>query len=407
MVKAGADISNKNILLVVSGGISAYKSVELARLLVKSGANVKVVMTAAGEQFVSALTFRTVTGNPVAVSMWAEPSSPFPHISLSKEADLVVVAPATANILAKMACGIADDLASTTLLSARCPVVVAPAMNVHMYSNFATRRNLRILEENGIVLIGPDKGELACGDEGVGRMSEPTQVFEVIKREISLIKNLSQKSIMVTAGPTREHVDPVRFISNPSSGKMGFAVADRAARRGAKVYLVSGPVEIPTPPGSIVSKVTTAEEMKREVMDKLGEVDALVMAAAVSDFKPSSSEMKKIKKSGEVLKFELEPTEDILKLVSQRKDKPLVVGFAAETHDVIENAVKKLNDKDMDMIVANEVGGGEMGFGADRSLAAIISRGETGGHLEMMSKVELADAILAKLAAAFEKKRRS
>ncbi|MDD5448824.1 MAG: bifunctional phosphopantothenoylcysteine decarboxylase/phosphopantothenate--cysteine ligase CoaBC, partial [Actinomycetota bacterium] len=315
MGKVKADVSNKNILLVVSGGISAYKAVELARLLVKGGANVKVIMTEAGERFVSSLTFRTVTGNPVVVSMWAEPSSPFPHISLSRDADLIVVAPATANILAKMTCGIADDLATTTLLSARCPIVVAPAMNLRMYSNFATQRNLRILAENGVIFAGPEEGELACGEEGAGRMCEPPQILEVIKREISLIENLSQKTIMVTAGPTREYVDPVRFISNPSSGRMGFAVADRAARRGAKVYLVSGPVDLPVPPGTIVSRVTTAEDIKREVMDKLDEVDALVMAAAVSDFKPSFSEAKKIKKGGGVPKLELEPAEDILKLV--------------------------------------------------------------------------------------------
>ncbi len=392
----------RNVLLGVTGGIAAYKAVELARLLVRRGADVKVIMTDAGRQFVTPLTFRTITGNPVATSLWSDPLSPLPHISLSEEADLIVVAPATANTIARSARGVADDLLSTTLLAARGRVVYAPAMNTRMYRHPATRDNLERLREAGAVVVEPGEGDLACGDEGVGRMAEPFDIMKVIEREITRVEDLEGKVITVTAGPTREYIDPVRFLSNPSTGLMGFTIAEQAARRGADVILISGPVSIPYPTEVEVTPVVSAAQMKQAVMKRLGRTDVLIMAAAVADYRPVVVAERKIKKKGGVLELELEHTEDILVAVSEEKGNCLVVGFAAETDNVIENAKDKLAAKDMNLVVANKVGEVDSGFAAGTNMAAVIGP-ETGDvELSMMFKVELADLLLDRLSGIIE-----
>ncbi|MHB8896357.1 MAG: bifunctional phosphopantothenoylcysteine decarboxylase/phosphopantothenate--cysteine ligase CoaBC [Candidatus Geothermincolia bacterium] len=397
-----SDLSGKNVLLGITGGIAAYKVAELARMLVKANACVKVVMTEAGRQFVTPLTFRTLTGNPVATTLWSDPASPFPHISLSDEADVIAVAPATADIIAKMANGIGDDLLSTTLLAARGRVIVAPAMNTRMYLNPVTQGNLRKVREMGAVLINPCEGGLACRTEGVGRMAEPADIMAVIVRELEINAGLEGKRLLITAGPTREYIDPVRFLSNPSTGLMGYAVADRAARRGAQVTLISGPVEQPRPAGVEVVDVVSAADMKEAVLGHLDAADALVMAAAVADYTPVATAEKKIKKSDGVPDIEFESTVDILKSVAPVKNGRIVVGFAAETNDVVENAMKKLADKDLDLIVANQVGEPGSGFGSTTDRAAVIARGDTGATLEMMSKIELAEILLDRLSGLFK-----
>lgn len=395
-----ADLSGKTVLLGVTGGIAAYKVAELARSLIKAGACVKVVMTEAAQQFVGPLTFRTITGNPVATTMWSDPGSPFPHISMSEEADLILVAPATANIIAKMANGIADDLLSTTLLAAKGTVVIAPAMNNRMYLNEVTQANLRKVHEAGAVIVDPCEGELACGAEGVGRMAEPAEIMAVVESELALASDLEGRRILVTAGPTREYIDPVRFISNPSTGKMGYAVAARAAGRGAQVTLISGPVEMPAPAGIELVRVTTASEMKDAVLGRLDATDVLVMAAAVADYTPARTAAGKMKKDAGVPEIEFVATADILKEVAGLKRAGLVlVGFAAETDDVISNAASKLKDKDLDLIVANKVGEPGSGFGSATDLAAVLGSGEEVAELRLISKIELADLLLDRISA--------
>jgi len=396
------DLADKTVLLGVTGGISAYKVAELARLLVKAGVNVKVVMTEAGQQFVTPLTFRTLTGNPVATTMWSDPGSPFPHISLSDEADLIVVAPATANIIAKMAGGIADDLLSTTLLAARGTVVVAPAMNSRMYLNPITQANLEKLRRMGVVVLAPGEGGLACRTEGVGRMAEPSEIFDAVASELAVTSDLEGRRVLVTAGPTREYIDPVRFISNPSTGLMGYTVAARAARRGADVTLISGPVELPCPPGVRLVNVVSAADMKEAVLENLADSDVLVMAAAVADYTPAQVAPSKMKKSEGVPELKFTATADILKEVAPRKDGRIVVGFAAETDDVVDNARKKLKGKDLDLIVANKVGEPGSGFGSSTDLAAVISEADSDATLTMMSKIELADLLLDRVTGLFK-----
>lgn len=392
------ELADKNVLIGVTGGIAAYKVAEIARMLVRGGLNVKVIMTSAGQQFVTPLTFRTITGNPVATSMWSDPASPLPHISLSEEADLILVAPATANVIAKYAKGIADDLLSTTLLAARGTVVIAPAMNTRMYLHPSTQENLAALRVQGVVIIEPGEGELACGDEGIGRMAEPSEIMEILERELRRTSDLEGKRIVITAGATREHMDPVRFISNPSTGRMGFAVAERASRRGAEVVLVSGPTNLGCPAGVRLVTVVSAAEMKGAVMDNLPGADVLVMAAAVADFRPEVKMPKKIKKRDGTPEIKIEPTEDIINEVQKSKSKCLVIGFAAETDNVIENARKKLIEKGMDLVVANRVGEPDSGFAAETNSAAVISPADEDVELAMMSKLDLAELLLDRMA---------
>ncbi len=394
-----ADLSGKTVLLGITGGIAAYKAAELARLLVKSGVTVKVVMTDSAQKFVTPVTFRTLTGNPVATSMWSDPTSPFPHISLSEEADLIVVAPATANVIARVANGVADDLLTTTILAARGTVLMAPAMNTRMYLNEKTAGNIKALKASGVVMVEPEEGQLACGDEGVGRMAEPGEIFQAVQRELARSSELAGRKVVVTAGPTREYIDPVRFISNPSTGKMGFILAGRAAKRGAGVTLISGPTELYCPPGVARVDVVTAAEMAGAVKKAVRGADVLVMAAAVADYTPAKVSPLKMKKHEGVPDIELVSTEDILKSLGVGKRRCLLVGFAAETDNVIRNAKGKLEGKGLDLIVANQVASPGSGFGADTDMAAVIGSRSERAKLRMMSKVELADEVLDRVAA--------
>ncbi|WP_287155186.1 bifunctional phosphopantothenoylcysteine decarboxylase/phosphopantothenate--cysteine ligase CoaBC [Candidatus Solincola tengchongensis] len=380
------------VVFGVTGGIAAYKAVEVVRRLAERGLDVRVIMTEHATRLVGPDTFRAVSGNPVSVRLFDAPGPAMEHISLARAADLVVVAPATANILAKMAHGLADDLLSTTLLATRAPVLVAPAMNREMYRHPATQDNLRKLRERGVHVVGPESGALACGEEGEGRMAEPPAIVEAALHILGLRGDLSGHRVLVTAGGTREPLDPVRFIGNRSSGKMGHALAETARELGAEVVLVSGPTSLPAPPGVERVMVETAEEMRREVLSRFAGCSAVVMAAAVADFTPARKSEEKIKRGGrEGLTVELVPTPDILgELCARRSPGQVLVGFAAETGDLLEKARKKLDDKGVDILVANDVSRPGLGFDSDLNQAVILFRDGREEELDVMPKRELA-----------------
>ncbi len=380
------------IVLGVTGGIAAYKAVEVARQFILLGFDVKVVMTEHATRLVGPATFRAVTGNPVAVSMFADAHSPMQHIALAREADVVVVAPATANVLAKVAHGLADDLLSTTLLATRAPLLVAPAMNLEMWRHPATRANLDTLRSRGVHIVGPESGSLACGEEGEGRMSEPARIVEECVRILGMSSGLAGRRVLVTAGGTREPIDPVRFIGNRSSGKMGYALAAVAKRMGAEVTLVSGPTALEAPRGVEVVRVETAKEMSDEVLALAPRCDVVVMAAAVADFRPASADEEKIKKSGrEGLTLELEPTTDILAHLGRaRRAGQLLVGFAAETGELRKRAREKLHEKNVDLLVANDVTVAGAGFDADYNRAVLLFADGREIELDLMPKTDLA-----------------
>jgi len=380
------------VVLGVTGGIAAYKAVEVARQLTVQGCSVRVVMTENATRLVGPDTFRAVTANPVALRLFGEGQESIQHISLAQEADLVIVAPATANIMAKMAHGIADDLLSTTLLAVRSPVLVAPAMNTHMYKHPATQANIKMLEERGIRILGPAGGSLACGEEGEGRMVEPSEIVEAALEMLGLSQGLSGIKVLITAGGTREHLDPVRYISNRSSGKMGYALAEVAGLMGAEVILVSGPTYLQAPRGVELIRVTTAEEMRDAVMERAPGCAAVVMAAAVADFRPAEISEKKLKKEGrDSLTIKLERTVDILKELEDRREKgQVIVGFAAETGDLKNKARAKLVDKKVDLLVANDVLGKDSGFDSDFNRAVMLFRDGREIELDLMPKTELA-----------------
>jgi phosphopantothenoylcysteine decarboxylase/phosphopantothenate--cysteine ligase len=382
------------ILLGVSGGIAAYKSLELLRLLVKEGAKVWTVMTRSATEFVGPLSFQALSGNPVRTEMFSHTQeSQIQHIALADMAQLVVVAPATANFIAKMAHGLADDMLSTTLLAVRCPVVVCPTMNVNMYNHPATQKNLDVLKERGVWLVEPEEGELACGWEGKGRLADPEAILETVKAALSP-QDLAGERVLVTAGPTWEALDPVRFISNRSSGKMGFALARVAKRRGAAVTLVSGPTGLRPPPGVRFVQVESASQMRDAVMENLGEATVVVKAAAVADYRPEQIHEGKIKKEQENFVLSLTRTPDILAEVGARKGDRILVGFAAETRALLENARQKLIRKNLDWIVANDVTKPGSGFATETNQVTLISREGTLEELPEMSKEEVAWVIL-------------
>lgn len=394
-------VKGRRVLLGVTGSIAAYKAVEVARGLVKKGALVQVVMTAAACRFVTPLTFAAVTGLPVCTddTDFLE-NGEMSHISLATRSDLVLVAPATANIIGKAANGIADDLLSTLLLVARPPVLMAPAMNCRMYENPAVRKNIEALRARGIQMEGPCSGDLACGDEGSGRMADPADIIARVEELLAPVGDLAGRKIVVTAGPTREPLDPVRFISNRSSGKMGYAIAEAAVRRGARVILVSGPVSIPPPPGlEACDAVTTAAKMREVVLDRLEGADALIMAAAVSDYAPKHPAAEKIKKKEDTLSVTLEKGPDILAEVGKLRKRPLLVGFAAETENQEKNAREKCLRKKLDFIVANDVSKPGIGFDSDDNEVVIISASGNATHIPLMSKSRLADTILDRIVA--------
>lgn len=387
------------VLLGVTGCIAAYKSCEILRGLQKAGVRVKVVMTKNACEFVGPTTFRALTHEPVAIDTFGDgPGDPIHHVSLAEECDLFLIAPCTANVLAKMAAGIADDLLSTTALACTAPIAVAPAMNVHMYEAVATQHNMQVLASRGVHFIEPGEGYLACGDVGRGRLADPADIVASVLHMLEREKDLEGKRVVVTAGPTVEPIDAVRFISNPSTGKMGFAIAEAAVERGAEVTLVTGPVSLTDVPGARMVRVGTACEMKTAVDEAFSSADIAVFSAAVSDFRPRTVSDRKLKKGADddvLVHIELVENPDILASCgAAKREGQVVVGFAAETNDVIGNARSKLSRKKADFIVANDVSSGR-GFGTDSDEVAFVSAsGEE--HLPEMGKRELADRILDK-----------
>ncbi|MFO0583609.1 MAG: bifunctional phosphopantothenoylcysteine decarboxylase/phosphopantothenate--cysteine ligase CoaBC [Anaeromyxobacter sp.] len=371
---------NRTVIVAVGGGIAAYKACEVVRLVVKGGGTARVVMTPAATRFVQPLTFQALSGGPVLTDLF-DPAFDltYGHLAYARAADLVIVAPATADLIARARAGMGDDAVTTTLLAVRCPVLLAPAMNTRMWQNAAVQENLLALKERGYHVVGPGAGELADGDVGEGRLAEPTDIALAASRLLGNL-DLSGRKVLVTAGPTREPIDPVRFVTNPSSGKMGYAVARVAARRGAEVVLVTGPTAVEPPGGVKVVRVETAEQMSNAVEAASEGVDLFVAAAAVSDYRPRVVAPQKIKKAEGEETLVLARTPDILARLGERHagkpDAPVIVGFAAETTDVIANAREKLKRKRCDLVVANKVGQPGAGFGADTNRVALVSASE-------------------------------
>jgi phosphopantothenoylcysteine decarboxylase/phosphopantothenate--cysteine ligase len=383
------------VVLGVTGGIAAYKAAELARLFDKAGVAVDVAMTEAATRFVTPMTFQALTGRPVATDLWSSgAANAMDHIALSRGADLIVVAPASADFLAKLAQGRADDLLSTLCLARECPLLVAPAMNVQMWGNAATQRNVAQLRADGVAILGPDAGDQACGEVGDGRMLEAQAIFDAVVASRAP-KVLDGKRVLVTAGPTFEAIDPVRGITNSSSGKMGFAVARAAAEAGADVTLVAGPTSLATPAGVDRVDVVSAAEMADAVLSRVGRQDVFVSVAAVADYRPAKSHDEKVKKSSAPMSIALEPTVDILAEVASRKGAPFCVGFAAESHDVVRQGEEKRKRKKLAMLVANRA---QDALGADDNEVTILD--ERGAlALPRMDKLALARRLCAEIAA--------
>lgn len=390
-------IRGKNIVLGVTGGIAAYKACELVRALVKEGASVEVVMTQNAMEFVTPLTLQTLSGNKVATRpfdpVW---ESEIGHISLADRADLVVIAPATASFVGKMATGIADSLLATLVLATLAPVIVCPAMNVNMYNNIAVQDNIRKLRDRGVSIVEPSEGFLACGWEGRGRLPETEDIMSEIEFALTP-KDMAGERVLVTAGATREHIDPVRFISNPSSGKMGYALAEEARMRGADVVLVSGKSPLPPPRGVTLVSVESADDMYTAVMKHLDWSTLVIKAAAVGDYAPESKSAGKIKKTGDELTLKLKRTKDILKEIGEKKKQQIVVGFAAETEDLMANAAIKLREKNADMIVANNVGAPGAGFESDTNEVHLLFASGAMEELPLAPKKEIAKIIFDRI----------
>jgi len=383
-------------VLGVTGGIAAYKACELTSRLRKAGAQVYVIMTKHACEFVAPLTFETLSNHPAVTDTFARPDTwEVEHIALAKRADVFVIAPATANILAKMAHGIADDMLSTTVLATKAPVLVAPAMNTGMWENIATRENVEILRRRGIRFIGPEGGFLACGDTGAGRMSEPKEIFDEIERILNPKRDMEGLRVLVTAGPTQEKIDPVRYITNRSSGKMGYAIADAAAKRGAKVTLVTGPVSLTAPEGVEAVRILSTQDLYDAMTARCPEMDIVIQAAAPADFTPAVVADQKIKKQGDGdLTLTLRQTPDVAAQVGRlKREGQVLVGFAAETNDVLENAQGKLQKKNLDMIVANDVTAPGAGFDVDTNIVTFVTRKKQ-ETLPCLPKTQVAEELL-------------
>lgn len=391
-------LKNKYVVLGVTGSIAAYKAASLASALTKLHCDVQVIMTANAANFINPVTFETLTGRKCLVDTFDRNFSfEVEHISVAKRADLVLVAPASANVIGKLAHGIADDMLTTTLMACTCPKLISPAMNTAMYENPVLQDNLRLLEKYGYQIIEPASGHLACGDSGKGKMPEPDELLSWVLKEIAYKKDLTGKKILVTAGPTQESIDPVRFITNHSSGKMGYAIARAAMLRGADVTLVTGPVSIAPPPFVRVVPVLSAEDMFQAVTSVSDRQDAVIKAAAVADYTPLSVSDQKVKKKDEEMSIELKRTKDILKFLGEHKpDGQFLCGFSMETENMLQNSRKKLAQKHVDMIVANSLRTSGAGFGTDTNVVTLITRdGEE--ELPLMSKDEVAHQILNRI----------
>lgn len=398
-------MKGQKIIVCVTGGIAAYKSAELVRLLVRAGAHTSVTMTASAGKFVTPLTFEALSGNRVVSDMFGPGTAPMDHIEWGQEPDLIIVAPATANFLGKLAQGIGDDFPSTMLLAATARVLVCPSMNTRMFLNPAVQQNIRTLRERGFTLMEPEEGELACRTEGPGRLPEPEKILEQAAALLSP-QDLSGLSILVTAGATVEPIDPVRYLTNRSSGKMGYALARAARQRGAGVTLVSGPTGIKSPNGVTFCGVKTTEEMRRAVLDLSPRCDVIIKAAAVLDYRPRTVADHKIKKGKEILSLDLIPNPDILAELGRIRgdSRSLLVGFAAETEDLLTNAREKLKAKNLDMIVANDVTREDGGFESDTNLVKVIYRNGRVEDFPLMTKEEVAHQILDRIKEMWERK---
>ena len=392
-------LTGKKIILGVTGGIAAYKAVELLRLLTKAGADVHVIMTRSAEEFITPLTFQTLSMNPVSTSLFNLISErEIGHISLADRADLFIIAPATADIVGKLAGGIADDMLTTTVMATKAPVLIAPAMNVNMYQNPLYKENEAKLKRHGYLFVEPAKGLLACGWEGEGKLQEPGVIFEEAVTALTP-KDLVGEHLLVTAGPTREELDPIRFLSNYSSGKMGYAIARTARRRGASVTLITGATCLEVPWGVKSVAVESAEEMRAAVLDHLAASTIIIKAAAVADYRPRLRADEKIKKADSPLVLELTKNPDILAELGKIKAERLLVGFAAETENLLGNAAIKLAEKNLDMIVANDVSQAGAGFNVDTNIVKLLFKNGQVEELSLMGKEALADVILDRVAA--------
>jgi phosphopantothenoylcysteine decarboxylase / phosphopantothenate---cysteine ligase len=392
-------LKGRKVLVGISGGIAAYKTAEVVSRLRKMHAEVYVVMTKSATEFITPLTLRSLSANPVYVDLFEEPKLwNVEHIALAEQADVVVVAPATANILAKMTTGLADDFLATVLLATRAPIFVAPAMNHAMYHHPATQKNLELLQERGVRLIGPDSGFQACGSEGDGRMSQPEEIVETLVRFFVGKKRLVGKKALVTAGGTQEPLDPVRFLGNRSSGKMGYAVAQALHEAGAETILVSAPSDLPPPQGVTRISVQTAMEMRDEVLSRFSEIDIVIKAAAVADYRPAVQAEQKIKKDGAARTIELVPNPDILAELGQKKTSQILVGFAAETENLLKNAQEKMLRKNVNLLVANDVTKQGAGFGSPTNIVSFLFPDGRKIDFPQMSKLEVARHLVTEVA---------
>ena len=390
-------LHNKNIVLGVCGGIAAYKACELTSRLKKQNANIDVIMTKSAAEFVTQLTFQSLSLNQVITDMFEKPNHwEIEHITLAKKADIIVIAPATANVIGKLANGIADDMLTTTVMASKAIKLIAPAMNTNMYENSIVQRNIETLKQLGYHFIEPGEGRLACGDLGKGKMAEPELIENKIKDLLLKKQDLAGKTVLVTAGPTREALDPVRFITNHSTGKMGFAIAEKAAARGAKVYLVSGPSNLPTPFGVQRYDVESAIDMYNAVMKLMETSDIIIKSAAVADYRVAEISTEKIKKSEEEFVIKMQKNPDILQELGKIKGNRVLIGFAMETQNLIENAKAKVIKKNLDFIVANNLKTEGAGFAADTNVVKIIDKSGKVEDIPLMKKSELADIILNK-----------
>lgn len=388
-----------NVLLGVTGGIAAYKAADIVSRLIKQDVNVDVIMTKYAQEFITPMTFQSLSGNKTVTDMFDTSFRPdIEHISLAKKADVILIAPATANIIAKIAHGIADDMLTTVVLASKAKLIIAPAMNTVMYEAEVTQNNIKTLKERGVIVIDPVEGLLACNDLGRGKMEEPENIVEAVLYHLTCSRDLEGKKVLITAGPTRESIDPVRFITNRSTGKMGYEMAREAKRRGADVTLVSGRVNVKAPYGVNLINIESAQDMYEEVMKRAGESDIIIKSAAVADYTPQNKSNIKIKKQSGDMKIELERTHDILFEVGQAKtDQQILVGFAAETNDVIENAKSKMQRKNLDFIIANDVKKEGAGFGTDTNIVTIIPRQGEIEPLPVMKKSEVARAVFDRI----------
>lgn len=400
MKKNRKTLNDKEVVLGVCGGIAAYKACDLASRLRQSGAEVTVVMTNAAQQFVTPLTFQSLVHRPVITSLFTPIEEwEIEHISVAKRASVAVIAPATANIIGKLACGIADDFLTTFVLATRAPILICPAMNRDMYTNRVVQENIDRLQARGFHVLEPEEGSLACGDVGRGRLAGVEAIFERILSLVCRPRDFSRIKVLVTAGPTHEHIDPVRYITNPSTGKMGYALAQAAHERGANVLLVSGPANLPPPDGVETIRVKTAAEMAKAVKDTSKGCKVVIGAAAVGDYAPIRTARQKIKKDPSEFTLKLKPTVDIMAELGRRKGKRVLVGFSVETRDLLENSMEKLKSKHLDMIVCNDVTLSGAGFATDTNIVTILDKKGGSEKLPRLTKLETAHRVLDRIRA--------